>query len=79
MGTYASKCFVYYGPGDVRLETLEITCGPTDIILRIEVCGRCHTRGTSAPNGTYGYPYDDANNVMFIPGDNLADYFIEMQ
>ena len=43
MSTYESKCYVYYGPGDVRLESRELTCGPTDIMLRIDVCGRCGT------------------------------------
>lgn len=43
MPPYVSRCFVYYGPGDVRLETRELVCGPTDILLRIDVCGRCGT------------------------------------
>jgi len=43
MGTYDSRCYVYYAPGDVRLETRAITCGSTDIVLRIDVCGRCGT------------------------------------
>ena len=38
-----SRCFAYYGPGDVRLETRKLVCGPTDIMLRIAVCGRCGT------------------------------------
>ena len=43
MGTYESKCYVYYGPGNVKLETRELICGPTDVILQIDVCGRCGT------------------------------------
>ena len=43
MGTYQSKCHAYYGPGDVKVETRDVTCGPTDIVLQIDVCGRCGT------------------------------------
>ena len=43
MATYQSKCFVYYGPGNIKTETREITCDPTDIIIRVDVCGRCGT------------------------------------
>jgi len=43
MNTYESYCYVYYGPGDVRRETRDVSCGPTDIVLRIDVCGRCGT------------------------------------
>jgi len=43
MATYKSRCFVYHGPGHVTVETRQITCDPTDVILRIDVCGRCGT------------------------------------
>lgn len=43
MANYKSRCFVYYGPGDFRLETHELVCGPKEIMLRIDVCGRCGT------------------------------------
>lgn len=43
MEDYESRCFVYYEPGVVKLETWNITCGPTDIVLKIEACGRCGT------------------------------------
>jgi L-iditol 2-dehydrogenase len=40
---YQSKSFVYYGPGDVRCESVELACGPTDLIVRVDACGRCGT------------------------------------
>ena len=43
MPAYESRCLVYYGPGDVRVETRRLTCAPTDIMLKIDVCGRCGT------------------------------------
>jgi len=43
MNTYVSKCLVYEGPGRVRPDRMEITCGPTDVVIRVDVCGRCGT------------------------------------
>ncbi len=43
MASYRSRSFVYYGPGDVKTETRDIFCGPTDIVLQIDACGRCGT------------------------------------
>lgn len=43
MADYESRSFVYYGPGDVRTETRPVTCGQNDIVIRVEVCGRCGT------------------------------------
>lgn len=43
MTSYPSKCHVYYGPGEVKAETWDLQCGPTDILLQIDVCGRCGT------------------------------------
>lgn len=40
---YTSKCYVYYGPGDVRAETWDLECGSTEVLLRVMVCGRCGT------------------------------------
>ena len=43
MPDYESECFVYYGPGEVKRESWTIECGRKDIILKIDVCGRCGT------------------------------------
>lgn len=43
MGIYTSACYMYYGPGTVRQEEIQITCGEEDIIVKIRVCGRCGT------------------------------------
>lgn len=43
MAKYQSRCYVYYGPGNVKSETRELICGPTDIILKVDLCGRCGT------------------------------------
>jgi len=43
MSTYSSKCYVYEGPGRVRADLMEIACGPTDVVIKVAVCGRCGT------------------------------------
>jgi L-iditol 2-dehydrogenase len=43
MAEYESKCFVYYEPEVVELESWKLVCGPQDIMLKIDVCGRCGT------------------------------------
>ncbi|MDK1032550.1 MAG: alcohol dehydrogenase catalytic domain-containing protein, partial [Planctomycetia bacterium] len=43
MKRFESRCYVYHSPGDVRVETWPIECGETDIVIKIEVCGRCGT------------------------------------
>lgn len=42
---------------------------------KIEVCGKCHMRGTSS-GGTYEYPYDEVNNKNYEPGENLSGYAV---
>lgn len=44
-----------------------------------EVCGQCHLRVKSVPNGTHDWPYDDENGVSFVPGPEsaLASFFVD--
>jgi L-iditol 2-dehydrogenase len=43
MKNYESKCLVYYGPGDIKTEKWQLSCGSKDIMLKVDVCGRCGT------------------------------------
>ncbi|MDZ7304383.1 MAG: ammonia-forming cytochrome c nitrite reductase subunit c552 [candidate division KSB1 bacterium] len=44
---------------------------------KLEVCGQCHFRGTSS-NGTYEFPWDEANNRAYVPGSEvLANYKVD--
>ena len=43
---------------------------------RVEVCGRCHSRGTST-DGIHGYPWNDQENKGFTPGDILSQFYRE--
>ena len=44
MNSYHSKAFVYHGhPEQVTLETLDLDCGPNDLIVKVLMCARCGT------------------------------------
>lgn len=43
MGAYRSLAFVYHRPGDVRRETLNIECGPREVVVKVRACARCGT------------------------------------
>ena len=44
MASYRGKAFYYLGkPGAVERGELEVTCGPTDLVVRVLMCARCGT------------------------------------
>ena len=45
----------------------------TDHDRRLEVCGQCHYRGASSAH-TYEYAWDEINNLIYQPGNILANY-----
>ena len=54
---YESEAWVYLGrPGAVAPETIEVECGPTDLVLEIELCARC---GTDKTIYRHGHPNVD--------------------
>lgn len=52
MAAYQSEALVYLGrPGAVERQTIEVECGPTDLVLEIEICARCGTDKTIYRHG----------------------------
>lgn len=43
----------------------------------LEVCGQCHSRGVSQPNGVHEFPWDDANNKASVLGEPLRQYYTD--
>jgi len=41
----------------------------------IEVCGQCHSRGVSTPDGSFGYPWIDRENKPYRVGEPLDKYY----
>ncbi|NOZ23804.1 MAG: alcohol dehydrogenase catalytic domain-containing protein [Planctomycetes bacterium] len=65
-----AKAFVYHAPGDVRLETLDIECNPTDIVVKILACGRC---GTDKGIFAKGHPKVDPNAPIVLGHEICAE------
>ncbi len=62
MSSYSSKAFVYYSPGDVRVEEMRIGCSPTDIMVKITASARC---GTDRTIFCKGHPKVDSHAPNF--------------
>lgn len=41
----------------------------------LEVCGQCHSRGVSVPNGTFEFPWNDKDNKPYKVGEPLSSYY----
>jgi len=71
---YQSEAFVYYGPGDVRRETLSLECGPTDVMMRVDLCARC---GTDRTIFLKGHAKVD-HNAPIVLGHELTGRIVEV-
>ena len=77
------QCESCHGPGSLHIlgggDPTKIV-NPADISdnqQRSEVCLQCHSQVASAPNKTWGYPFDETDNKPFVvtnPPDALAKY-----
>ncbi len=74
-------CESCHGPGSEHIagggDASKIV-NPADLNFerKMEVCGQCHNRGTSSA-GTHSYPWYEADNVGYRPGDILAQFYRE--
>jgi predicted CXXCH cytochrome family protein len=41
----------------------------------LEVCGQCHSRGSSVPGGVFEFPWNDLENRPYVLGEPLIAYF----
>ncbi len=71
---YRSEAFVYHAPGDIRRETLSIECGPEDLMVRVNLCGRC---GTDRTIFLKGHPKVD-RNVPVVLGHEMVGRIVEV-
>lgn len=77
-------CEACHGPGSLHIlggGDPERIVNPAELSTAEanEVCGQCHLRGKSVPNGTHDWPYLDDSGTSFIPGQGeaLNDYFTD--
>ena len=72
--TVKARAFVYYEPKDVRTKTRQIDCGPQDLLVRIQLCGRC---GTDVTIYHHGHPRVDPNAPVVL-GHELVATVVEV-
>ncbi len=78
-------CEACHGPGSAHIlggGDPEYILAPSELDTpeSNEICQQCHVRTTSAPNGTFGYPYRDDTNENWVVGVTdapLTDYYID--
>jgi len=63
MTVFDSEAFVYYAPGDVRVETRRIVCGDEDLVIKVSACARC---GTDRTIFRVGHPKVDRNAPVIL-------------
>lgn len=73
-------CEKCHGPGEDHVKAggrREAIINPRKLPYErsLEVCGQCHSRGKSLPNGTHDFPWDDENNRPYEIGKPLREYF----
>lgn len=77
-------CEACHGPGSKHILAggdPELVVNPAELnsAQANEVCGQCHVRVNSVPNGTFGWPYNDAQGRMWRPGQGkpLENFFVD--
>lgn len=70
-------CESCHGPGSVHVAAggdPQYIINPENlpVTAQVDICGRCHSQSHSVPNGTFDWPYDDANGVDWTPVDAVA-------
>ncbi|MFQ5891639.1 MAG: ammonia-forming cytochrome c nitrite reductase subunit c552 [Candidatus Methanofastidiosia archaeon] len=66
-------CEACHGPGSDHVErdrTIFVDYGA-------QVCGRCHTRGTSLPEGIFGFSWKEKEREEVFPWEDYNSYFKE--
>ena len=76
-----TSCERCHGPGSTHATSgvAEDIINPADLTAQQanDMCGFCHSRGSSYPNETFHFPYDDENMHDWEVGDSWADYYID--
>jgi hypothetical protein len=77
-------CESCHGPGSAHVLGSGDPDGivnPADLTTeeKNEICGQCHSRVKSVPNGTHGWPYRDDTGTWWYPGSGepLEDFFTD--
>ncbi len=78
VNTGCERC---HGPGSAHVSSGSAAdiINPEDLTAQQanDLCGFCHSRGASVPNGTFHFPFDDANMTDWETGDAWDDYYTD--
>ncbi len=77
LNTGCEKC---HGPGSLHVKSPKAKgkiVNPRKLAYErgLEVCGQCHNRGVSVPNGTFEFPWNDKDNKPYKLGEALSNYY----
>jgi len=73
-------CEKCHGPGSEHVKAPRVKgkiANPRklDYERGLEICGQCHSRGVSLPNGTFEFPWNDKDNKPYKLAEPLSKYF----
>ncbi|OGP79105.1 MAG: hypothetical protein A2V86_13585 [Deltaproteobacteria bacterium RBG_16_49_23] len=77
LNTGCEKC---HGPGSEHVKSPQTKgkiINPRKLPYErgLEVCGQCHSRGVSVPEGIIGFPWNDKDNKPYQLGEPLSKYY----
>jgi len=74
-------CETCHGPGSEHASTMDTLKIINPAKLTVEqannMCGMCHSRGVSKPNGTFHFAYNDDAMTSWTPGDFVDDFYAD--
>jgi L-iditol 2-dehydrogenase len=70
MTVFDSTAFVYYAPGDVRVERRRVECGNEDLVVKVQACARC---GTDRTIFRVGHPKVDGNAPVILGHELIGE------
>jgi len=75
-----TDCESCHGPGSAHImsggdPSTIINPSKLDSKLAADICGRCHHRVKSVPNGLHDWPVNDETYEKFLPGMSLDDFY----
>ncbi len=78
---YNIGCESCHGPGSDHVAgggdpSKIINPSTLNFVRKSEICGQCHSRGTSSA-GSFPFPWDESENKGYIPGQVLSGFFRE--
>jgi len=77
-----TDCESCHGPGSAHImaggnPSMIVNPSKIDSQLATDICGRCHNRVKSVPNGLHDWPRNDETGEKFLPGMSLDGFWTD--